>query len=48
MDGAKPPPQKQGFWDRIYNTVIQTAESVPFLMGPKAATDVAHITLAGD
>jgi hypothetical protein len=47
-DGVTPPSGKQGFVDRIWNTVKQTAASVPFLMGPKVATDVTGIIREGD
>jgi len=37
--GVTPPKDKASAWDRIANTIQQTATSIPFLMAPKAAVD---------
>lgn len=37
--GVTPPKDKASAWDRIANTIQQTATSIPFLMAPKGALD---------
>ena len=47
IGGVKPDPKKAGAWDRIKNTVLQTAASVPFLMAPRAGMDVVSVVRDG-
>jgi hypothetical protein len=47
--GVEAPAEKRGIVERAWDTIKQTAISVPFLMGPKAAVDVARIaTVPGE
>lgn len=43
VSGVTPPDDKAGAWDRIKATILQTAASVPFLMAPRTAADVATV-----
>lgn len=42
VSGVQAPADKAPAWDRIKNTVKQTAASMPFLLGPKAATSTVQ------